>query len=475
MTAQEEVKKEGGTLAMQVRNIDTNLRYDPNISYFADEDLNKFLLWCYNLGVSDINIETNQPIIIDLGMKLRVTHELKEQEAANFANRVAQRDIIGTILSGKDYDGSYTIKSNEPLADGNMSVRFRVNISGSVTDGGGKGVQITLRTLNETPPPIKSFGLEKEILDNILPRQGAIWVTGATGSGKTTLLASIMRMILEREDTHKKIITYEAPAEFLYHKIKSKSSFISQMEIGDSGSLKTFSAGIRNALRRAPQIILLGEARDKESIQGAVVAAQTGHLLFTTTHTNGFVETIPRLLDSFSKEEQQQKCADIISSTQMCISQMLVPRKGGGRIALREFVVFNDKVKKELLKGGVSYISTNARDVLRKYGRSYSLDAFDKYDQGLIEYNVLEMIIKDRGEMDMDRRYIENNEDEEGNKLSTLEQAILIQQQTISQLQSMLLQSMSESQNLLEYMRRKNNLEMFNVSDDIDSEIDPEL
>ena len=85
------------------------------------------------------------------------------------------------------------------------------------------------------------------------------------------------------------------------------------------------------------------------------------------------------------------------------------------------------------------------------------------------------MIIKDRGEMDMDRRYIENNGDEEGNKLSTLEQAILIQQQTISQLQSMLLQSMSESQNLLEYMRRKNNLEMFNVSDDIDSEIDPEL
>ena len=206
-----------------------------------------------------------------------------------------------------------------------------------------------------------------------------------------------------------------------------------------------------------------------------MVAAQTGHLLFTTTHTNGFVETIPRLLDSFSKEEQQQKCADIISSTQMCISQMLVPRKGGGRIALREFVVFNDKVKKELLKGGVSYISTNARDVLRKYGRSYSLDAFDKYDQGLIEYNILEMIIKDRGEMDMDRRYIENNGDEEGNKLSTLEQAILIQQQTISQLQSMLLQSMSESQNLLEYMRRKNNLEMFNVSDDIDSEIDPEL
>ena len=85
------------------------------------------------------------------------------------------------------------------------------------------------------------------------------------------------------------------------------------------------------------------------------------------------------------------------------------------------------------------------------------------------------MIIKDRGEMDMDRRYIENNEDEEGNKLSTLEQAILIQQQTISQLQSMLLQSMSESQSLLEYMRRKNNLDMFNVSDDSDSEIDPEL
>ena len=113
--------------------------------------------------------------------------------------------------------------------------------------------------------------------------------------------------------------------------------------------------------------------------------------------------------------------------------------------------------------------------MLRKYGRSYSLDAFDKYDQGLIEYNVLEMIIKDRGEMDMDRRYIENNEDEEGNKLSTLEQAILIQQQTISQLQSMLLQSMSESQSLLEYMRRKNNLDMFNVSDDSDSEIDPEL
>lgn len=463
------------SLAMAVRNVDKNLRYDPTVTYFTKAETDKLLIWAYEQGASDINIETGKPIILDIGNKYFVTHDLKPQEVEDMSQKIADKDVWAKILRGEDFDASYQIKTDEPLKDGSFSIRFRVNISQSIAKDGAKGMQITLRTMSETPPHISAMNLEEDILKRISPSQGAIWVTGSTGSGKSTLLASIIRMILEKEDSHKKILTYEAPAEYLYHKIKGKSSFVSQMEIGDAGGLPTFGAAIRNALRRAPDVILLGEARDKESIQGAITAAQTGHLLYTTTHTNGFVEIIPRLLDAFDKEQQEQKCSDIISSTQMCISQRLVNRKGGGRIALREYVIFNEVIKKELVKGGASKVSQNARKVLRKYGQSFSQDAIKKFERGEIEESTLLEVLDDYGEMDRDGNYIEDKHLESDDLVGNLEQAILLQQKQISLLTEMLSKSFEKQEKLLNYIQKREDMQLFDIADGEIKDEDPDF
>ena len=141
------------------------------------------------------------------------------------------------------------------------------------------------------------MNLPQTILDAIEPEQGVVYITGATGSGKSTLLASIIRDIAENAESHRKILTYESPIEFVYDTVEKTSSIVSQSEI--PRHLPSFAAGVRNALRRKPRLILVGEARDPETISAVMEAAMTGHPVYTTLHSNGVAETMRRLVTTF--------------------------------------------------------------------------------------------------------------------------------------------------------------------------------
>ncbi len=191
-------------------------------------------------------------------------------------------------------------------------------------------IPIKIPTLDELAAPL--------IFKKIIAREkGLILVTGPTGSGKSTTLAAMLNEINEKERKH--IITVEDPVEFIH---ENKKSLFSHRELGLD--TKSFANALKYALREDPDVILIGEMRDKETIQAALTAAETGHLVFGTLHTNSAPGTVNRIIDVFPGEEQPQIRAQLSTSLVAVISQALLPKIGGGRIAVHEILINNPAI-----------------------------------------------------------------------------------------------------------------------------------
>ena len=280
------------------------------------------------------------------------------------------------IMSGKDVDTHYEIRPTR-----SERYRFRINGTGCQVEGH-DGIQITARTIPTDPPTLASMNLPQIIVDALTPEQGVVYVTGATGSGKSTLLASIIRSISEDAESNRKILTYEAPIEFVFDNVEKLTSVVSQSEI--PRHLPSFAAGVRNALRRKPRLILVGEARDPETIGAVMEAAMTGHPVYTTLHSNSVAETIRRLVITFPPEERQGRTIDIIETVRLVISQRLIPTVDGKRVALREYLIFDEKIRDILLETDILNITNVVRKLVREHGRTIEADAHEKFQAGVI-------------------------------------------------------------------------------------------
>jgi defect-in-organelle-trafficking protein DotB len=210
-----------------------------------------------------------------------------------------------------------------------------------------------------------------------------IVITGPTGSGKTTLLAAANRMLLERPQGCGKLLTYEAPIEFTYDTISSPHSLVSQTEIGRH--LGSFADGVRNALRRKPNIILIGEARDRETISAAIEAGQTGHAVYTTAHTTGVSATIRRMISAFEPEERRERAYALMETMRLIVTQALVPKVGGGRMGVREWMRFDDQVREKLLDMDFDKWGTEVQRMIPNYGQTMNTSAAKAFEDGLIE------------------------------------------------------------------------------------------
>jgi twitching motility protein PilT len=191
-------------------------------------------------------------------------------------------------------------------------------------------IPIDVPTLDEYGNPL----IFKELIKR---EKGLILVTGPTGSGKSTTLASMLHEINLTQRRH--IITVEDPVEFVHKNIKS---LFSQRDVGSN--TKSFASALKYALRQDPDIILIGEMRDAETIGAALTAAETGHLVFGTLHTSSAPGTINRIIDVFSGEEQGQVRAQLASSLVCVVSQSLIPKVGGGKVATQEILITNPAV-----------------------------------------------------------------------------------------------------------------------------------
>jgi defect in organelle trafficking protein DotB len=230
---------------------------------------------------------------------------------------------------------------------------------------------------------MKALNIEREIIENWAPRQGIVVITGPTGSGKTTLLAAGNRMLLERPQGCGKMLTYEAPIEYVYDSIKSPRSLVSQSEI--PRHLPSFAHGIRNALRRKPEVILVGESRDRETINASIEAAQTGHAVYTTTHTLGVANTIQRMLSTYDMNEREERALALMETLRLIVTQALVPRVGGGRIGVREYMKFPEEVREKLMDMHFTKWQVEIQRMIAQYGKSMAKSAEVVFEKGLIE------------------------------------------------------------------------------------------
>jgi defect-in-organelle-trafficking protein DotB len=364
----------------------TEFLYPQEPIRLTTDSMDAILMHAAKVGASDITFQTNEPIYAEIyGKLVKITRRrLANTEVGEIINSMYGPNGTAQIMSGKDVDTHYEIRPNR-----SDRYRFRINGTGCQVEGH-DGMQITARTIPSDPPKLASMNLPQVILDALSPEQGVVYVTGATGSGKSTLLSAIIRSIAEDPESHRKILTYEAPIEFVYDSVEKTSAIVSQSEI--PRHLPSFAAGVRNALRRKPRLILVGEARDAETIGAVMEAAMTGHPVYTTLHSNGVAETMRRLVTTFPSEERQGRTIDIIETIRLVVSQRLVPTVDGKRVALREYLVFDEKVRDILLETDLTNITNAVRKLVREKGRTMVADAKETVDAGIIterQYRVL--------------------------------------------------------------------------------------
>ena len=354
---------------------------------FTPVFMEKMLQHAENLNASDITIQTGAPIFAEVyGQLLKITNRnLSNTELGDLINAIYGPNATTQLLSGKDIDTHYEFRPNR-----GVRYRYRVNATACLVEGH-DAIQITLRTIPTTPPQLETMDLPDNIIEAIAPAEGIVFITGATGSGKSTLLASIIRHLIEKEESHRKVLTYEAPIEFVYDEIETISSIVSQSEI--PRHLPNFAEGVRNALRRKPRLIMVGECRDPETISAALEAALTGHPVYTTLHTSGVAETMRRLVTSFSGEERLGRTIDILETIRLCIWQKLVPTIDGKRVALREYLVFDEEVRDILLESDPNDVTSVTRKLVRQKGQLMTADAKKKFEQGVISERVYKLII----------------------------------------------------------------------------------
>ncbi len=248
-------------------------------------------------------------------------------------------------LADCDLDTAYSLSADH---------RFRVNL---MRDRGKIGA--VLRVIPNRIKPLAELGLPDGISRFTLLHRGLVLVTGPTGSGKSTTLAAMVDLINQRDRKH--IITLEDPIEFTH---TSSKSVVRQREIGSDVS--SFQEGLRRALREDPDVILLGELRDKDTIETAIMAAETGHLVMGTLHTSSAKETVARIIGVFPSDQQDQVRTQIADSLQGVVCQALCKRRDGGRIAAIEMMVTNAALRNNIRLNQLAQIDnvlvTGAKD-----------------------------------------------------------------------------------------------------------------
>ena len=291
---------------------------------------------------------------------LRVYGQMVKLNYREVANDVCQ-SLIFQILTEKQKEVffvNWELDFSYPLPDVG---RFRVNVFMQR-----KGVAAVFRLIPEEPETVEELGLPMQLLDLLDASEGIVLVTGPTGSGKSTTLASLIHSINMSRPAH--VITIEDPIEFVH---QNQKALISQREV--SSHTKSFHAALRAALREDPDIILVGEMRDLETISLAVTAAETGHLVLATLHTNSAIKTVDRIIDVFPQSQQAQIRAMLSESLRGIVAQALLPSASGeGREPVVEILVNVPAVANLIREGKTHQIHS-----VMQTGRSFGMVTFE--------------------------------------------------------------------------------------------------
>ena len=329
-------------------------------------EIKKILEMCVQYGASDVHILVGVPPMLRLHGKLLTVPETKAitpgqaDELINSLLSEPQRELLKV---DRELDFSYNLPNG---------ARFRANVyyeKGNVA-AALRYIPATIRTLEDLHlPPI--------IGELTKMKQGLILVTGPTGHGKSTTLAAMIQRINQERSEH--IVTIEDPVEFVYTPVKS---IISQREL--HADTHSWSVALKSVLREDPNVVLVGEMRDYETIEAALTVAETGHLVFGTVHTNSAAQTIDRIVDVFPEKEQQQIRGQLSLSLEAVISQRLIPALDGTRTVIAEILIATPAVR-SLIRDGKAHMLINTMQTSSDVGmKTLDMALLEAYKEGKI-------------------------------------------------------------------------------------------
>src|SRR6266571_2780111 len=326
-----------------------------------------------NKNVSDVNITVDKPLQVEASGELvavsidprveKLTPFQTETLALNIINR--NRRLTEDLIRSGSCDCSYSL---------GQKARFRVNIFAQ------RGHYTTiLRKLSTEIPSVDQLNLPPVFHTIAREKTGLVLVTGATGSGKSTTLAALLNELNETKSIH--IVTLEDPVEFVH---PQKKATFNQREMGND--FNNFASGLRAALRQAPKVVLVGEMRDRETVEIGMSAAETGHLVMSTLHTINAGQTINRIVGMFDQTEEQQIRIRLAETLRWIVSQRLMPKVGGGRVAALEIMGNNLRVK-DAIEHGESEGKTfyEIIEAAGSFGwKTFDMAILELFEQGLI-------------------------------------------------------------------------------------------
>ncbi len=347
---------------MSGANIEVDVK---NLTFEMTKRLKVYLAKLIEKKGSDLHIKTNSTVKGRvMGDIVQISPDILLKEDTLMLAKELLRGRFGELIEKKSVD--FTFKLNEYY-------NFRANIFFQMD-----GISCVFRTIPTKIPTIKSLGLPDVVHDFCFLQRGLVLVTGPTGSGKTTTLASIINEINKKRNKH--IITIEDPIEFVF---KDDKCIVNQRAIGQDAL--NFSDALRAALREDPDIILVGELRDMETIETAIHAAETGHLVLSTLHTMDAKETIGRLINIFPGNEQNRIKLSLASVLQGVLSQRLVKRVDEGRTAAVEILIKNARIESLILEDRENEIPDAIRDGKVTYKtQTFDQALFELYREGVI-------------------------------------------------------------------------------------------
>ncbi|MDH3393536.1 MAG: PilT/PilU family type 4a pilus ATPase [Desulfobulbaceae bacterium] len=339
----------------------------PEVDYWITSMLETFG------NVSDLNVTVGKPLQVESSGQLvpiQVQPEVKKLtpfQAEVFALNVVGSDprLLDDLVTYGSCDLSYWL---------GRKARFRVNVFSQKTN-----LSTVLRKLETTIPTLQDLNMPDTFQQMAEEKNGLILVTGSTGSGKSTTLAALLDKINKEKSVH--TVTLEDPIEYVH---PHRKATFNQRELGND--FDTFSSGLRAALRQAPKVILVGEMRDRETMEIGLSAAETGHLVMSTLHTVDAGQTINRILGMFEQEEQDQIRNRLVDTIRWIVCQRLLPKVGGGRVAALEIMGMNLRVK-DLIANGESEDKTFYNVI--EDGTAHGMMTFDQHILQLFEEGLI--------------------------------------------------------------------------------------
>lgn len=315
---------------------------------FSAHTFKDFLVWAVAQGASDILVQGGDHIWLEIHGRQHkaTTHTIQQGHLPALIHGLWQADVEAKIRAGEGADRALELTERDGIdIPRGRALRFRCNFTQARVAAMETAFSITMRTIPDKLPKIEEQNLDPDLFGALYPGMGLGLICGPTGSGKSTLLAAMYRHSGEVYP-NRKVITYEDPIEFVLGGRHWKGPQPAQSEIGRD--IPDFASGLRNAMRRKPSIVGIGEARDLETVDAMIEASLTGHLCYATVHTESVAETINRIIQVYPPDAQNNVASRLIGALRFICIQRLLKTTDGKRTAIREHVVFDRSLRSKL-------------------------------------------------------------------------------------------------------------------------------